>query len=46
MLTTLVRPTGKLVYYLVALLTFPVIHLIGAGITNILNGDAIFPQVR
>ena len=44
MLTTLVRPTGKLVYYLVALLTFPVIHLIGLSITNILQGDAALPR--
>ena len=29
MLATLVRPTGKLVYYLVALLMFPVIHIVG-----------------
>ena len=45
MLATLVRPTGKLVYYLVAPLTFPVIHLVGAVITNILHGKALFPQV-
>jgi membrane protease YdiL (CAAX protease family) len=45
MLATLIRPTGKIVYYLIALLTFPVIHIIGGGITNILNGDAWFPQV-
>ena len=41
MLTTLVRPTGKIVYYFVALLTFPVIHIVGAGMTNILNGNAL-----
>ena len=46
MLATLIRPTGKLVYYLVALLTFPVIHLIGTIITNILAGNALFPQVN
>jgi membrane protease YdiL (CAAX protease family) len=45
MLATLVRPKGSIVYYLVALLTFPVIHIVGTGITNILNGDAWFPQV-
>jgi membrane protease YdiL (CAAX protease family) len=44
MLATLVRPTGSIVYYVVALLTFPVIHIVGTGITNILNGDAWFPQ--
>jgi membrane protease YdiL (CAAX protease family) len=45
MLATLIRPTGKIVYYLFALLTFPVIHIVGVGITNIMNGDAWFPQV-
>jgi membrane protease YdiL (CAAX protease family) len=45
MLATLVRPTGKSVYYLVALLTFPVIHIVGVGITSILQGDPWFPQV-
>ncbi len=43
MLATLVRPKGSIVYYLVALLTFPVIHIVGAGITNVLNGKAWFP---
>ena len=45
MLATLVRPTGKLVYYLVALLTFPVIQIVGVGITNSFNETAWFPQV-
>jgi membrane protease YdiL (CAAX protease family) len=45
MLATLIRPKGSIVYYLVALLTFPVIHIVGTGITNILNGNAWFPQV-
>ncbi len=43
MLATLVRPKGSIVYYLVALLTFPVIHIVGAGITKVLNGKAWFP---
>ena len=45
MLSTLVRPKGSIVYYSVALLTLPVIHIVGAGITNILNGKGWFPQV-
>jgi uncharacterized protein len=45
MLSTLVRPKGSIVYYLVALLTFPVIHIVGTGITNVLNGDAWFPRI-
>lgn len=46
MLSTLVRPKGSIVYYLVALLTFPVIHIVGTGITNFLNGDALFPRIN
>jgi membrane protease YdiL (CAAX protease family) len=45
LLATLVKPKESIVYYLVALLTFPTIHIIGTGITNILNGSAWFPQV-
>lgn len=45
MLSTLVRPKGSIVYYLVALLTFPVMHIVGTGITNVLNGDAWFPRI-
>jgi membrane protease YdiL (CAAX protease family) len=37
-LSTLVRPRGHLIWYLVALLTFPVIHLLGVAITNLLAG--------
>ena len=45
MLVALVRPRGSIVYYLVALLTFPVIHIVGTVITNIQNGNAWFPRV-
>ncbi len=45
MLSTLVRPKGSIVYYLIALLTFPAIHIVGTGITNVLNGNAWLPQV-
>lgn len=45
MLATLVRPKGSIVYYLVALLTFPFIHFIGVGITNVLNGSAWLPRL-
>jgi membrane protease YdiL (CAAX protease family) len=44
-LSTLVRPKGSIVYYLVALLTFPVIHIVGTGITNVLNGNAWLPRL-
>ncbi len=45
MLATLVRPKGNVVYYLVALLTFPVVHIAGTAITNIQNGSPWLPQV-
>jgi hypothetical protein len=45
MLSTLVRPKGSIVYYLIALLTFPVIHIVGTGITNFLNGTAWLHRV-
>jgi len=45
MLSTLVRPKGSIVYYLVALLTFPFILIVGTGITNVPNGNAWLPRV-
>jgi len=45
MLATLVKPKGSTVYYLVALLTFPVIFIVGTGITNVLNGNAWLPRL-
>jgi len=45
MLATLVRPRGNIAYYLFALLVFPLVHIIGFGITNVLNGRSWFPQV-
>jgi membrane protease YdiL (CAAX protease family) len=45
MLSTLVKPKGSIAYYLVALLAFPAIHVVGTGITNVLNGDRWFPHI-
>jgi len=45
MLATLIRPKGSIVYYLVALLTFPFIHIVGTGITNVLQGNPWLPQL-
>lgn len=45
MLATVIRPTGSAVYYMVALLTFPVLTVAGAAITNVLAGNAWLPQV-
>ncbi len=40
-LSTLVRPRGNLVWYLVALLTFPAIHVLGNGITRLVSGGSL-----
>jgi membrane protease YdiL (CAAX protease family) len=45
MLATLIRPKGNIGYYFVALLTFPVIHIVGGGITNVLDGGVWFPEL-
>lgn len=45
MLVTIVKPKGHIVYYLIALLVFPFIHIVGTGITNVMDGGAWFPQV-
>jgi len=44
MLATLVKPKGRVVYYVIAFLTFPAIAVLGSGITNIMNGRALLPQ--
>jgi membrane protease YdiL (CAAX protease family) len=36
--STLIRPKGKLPWYLVALLIVPVVNLVGVGITHLLGG--------
>jgi membrane protease YdiL (CAAX protease family) len=40
-LSTLVRPRGSLVWYLVALLTFPTIHVLGNTITRLVSGGSV-----
>jgi membrane protease YdiL (CAAX protease family) len=44
MLGSLVRPKGRLVYYLIAMFAFPAIHFIGVVVTNVLHGEAWFPS--
>lgn len=39
-LSTILRPRGKLVWYLIALLAFPVIHVLGNAITSFMGGTA------
>ncbi len=45
MLATLVRPKGNFIFYMVAVLTFPVMHILSTVITNVSKGNAWFPQV-
>jgi len=45
MLETLIKPKGKIRYYLFALLTFPIIRFVGSGITYILTGNQLVPQI-
>jgi membrane protease YdiL (CAAX protease family) len=46
MLNTLIKPRGNIIYYLIALLTFPFIQIVGTVITNIIHGQTWFPDMR
>jgi membrane protease YdiL (CAAX protease family) len=46
MLNTLIKPGGNIIYYLIALLTFPFIQIVGTVITNIIQGQTWFPDMR
>jgi hypothetical protein len=45
-LLTLVRPKGKVIYYLIALLTFPVLHILGLAITQLLTGEPRLSSIQ
>jgi uncharacterized protein len=45
-LSTLVHPRGYFIWYLVALLTFPVAHLLGVVITNLLDSKPLLFTVH
>ena len=45
-LATLVHPRGNLIWYLVALLAFPVIHILGLAITQQLTGEPRLSSVQ
>lgn len=45
MLATLIKPKGNILFYLIALLTFPFIHIVGTAITNLSSGHAMLPQI-
>ena len=46
MLGSFVRLRGSIIYYLIALFTFPVIHIIGTVSINFLEGKTLFPQMN
>ncbi len=45
MLHTLTRPRGHIVYYLFALLAFPLTHYAGMVLDNAMNGESLFPAL-
>lgn len=45
-LSTLIRPRGALIYYLIALLTFPVLYILGLAITQLLTGEPRLSSVQ
>jgi CAAX protease family protein len=45
MLATLIIPKGKILYYFIALLTFPIVTVAGSMITNMMHANAWFPEV-
>jgi membrane protease YdiL (CAAX protease family) len=45
-ISTLVRPRGNLIWYLIALLTFPVLQILGVAITQLLTGEPQLSNVQ
>ena len=45
-ISTLVRPRGNLIWYLIALLTFPVLQIMGLAINQLLTGKPHLSNVR
>jgi membrane protease YdiL (CAAX protease family) len=45
-LSTLVRLRGKLIWYLVALLTFPVLQVLGVVISQLLTGEPLLSDIH
>jgi membrane protease YdiL (CAAX protease family) len=46
MLVTLIKPRGKILYIIIALLTFPVTHVVGSALTNRFAGKAWIPEIQ
>jgi membrane protease YdiL (CAAX protease family) len=44
-LSTLIHPRGKWLWYIVALLTFPVINFLGLAITQLMTGENMFSSL-
>jgi membrane protease YdiL (CAAX protease family) len=45
-LTTLVYPRGSLIWYLIALLTFPLLQILGLAITQLLTGEPLVSNIH
>jgi len=45
-LSTLIRPRGHVIWYLIALFAFPVIHLVGHLATQLVTGEPLFADIR
>ena len=45
-LSTLIHPKGKAIWYLVALLTFPVVLFLGMVITQVMTGKSMFSDIH
>jgi membrane protease YdiL (CAAX protease family) len=45
-ISTLVRPRGNLIWYLIALLTFPLLQILGLAITQLLTGERQLSNVQ
>lgn len=45
-LSSLIKPRGRKIYYLIALLTFPLVHVTGFMITNAINGQPLLLDIR
>jgi len=45
-ISTLARPRGNLIWYLVALLTFPLLQILGLAITRLLTGEPQLSKVQ
>jgi CAAX protease family protein len=45
-LSTLVRPRGNLIWYLIALFTFPLLEVLGVAVAQLLDGEPLFSGIH